>query len=383
MAPAELNTGTSDGTDRSSATMTSGSTGQDRLRREITLYSLRGALAAALLGAITAFALNLNRSYVPMVGDRRAFGTVAVLLSSAFTLVAAGISFAVGMRYRNERVTADRRHDWRLSVAPVALGVAVETLFLIGVGIILANATFKDLALINVIASSIVGAVCAVTVYRTVGQFLLTNERTILQVVVVLLLFGLVLAATQEQNTRWWEESFSYLGTADSNTQLFFNISFVLSGLLLVVWQQFFMEKITILVDHNVVRTRIHNLIKLALILIGVLVTVIGILHWGESPLITTIHDLSAYGAGTIITLGMLTVYWLIPRLSREFYVTSVLLAVLGMAAVGMLFLGIFNTVGVELVYFTIAGGWLILLTNDTEMLINNIEPNGIRANAI
>ena len=376
MAPAELNTGTSDGTDRSSATMTSGSTGQDRLRREITLYSLRGALAAALSGAITAFALNLNRSYVPMVGDRRAFGTVAVLLSSAFTLVAAGISFAVGMRYRNERVTADRRHDWRLSVVPVALGVAVETLFLIGVGIILANATFKDLALINVIASSIVGAVCAVTVYRTVGQFLLTNERTILQVAVVLLLFGLVLAATQEQNTRWWEESFSYLGTADSNTQLFFNISFVLSGLLLVVWQQFFMEKITILVDHNVVRTRIHNLIKLALILIGVLVAVIGILHWGESPLITTIHDLSAYGAGTIITLGMLTVYWLIPRLSREFYATSVLLAVLGMAAVGMLFLGIFNTVGVELVYFTIAGGWLILLTNDTEMLINNIEPD-------
>ena len=46
------------------------------------------------------------------------------------------------------------------------------------------------------------------------------------------------------------------------------------------------------------------------------------------------------------------------------------------MAAVGMLFLGIFNTVGVELVYFTIAGGWLILLTNDTEMLINNIEPD-------
>ena len=300
--------------------MTSGSTGQDRLRREITLYSLHGALAAALFGAITAFALNLNRSYVPMVGDWRAFGTVAVLLSSAFTLVAAGISFAVGMRYRNERVTADRRHDWRLSVVPVALGVAVETLFLIGVGIILANATFKDLALINVIASSIVGAVCAVTVYRTVGQFLLTNERTILQVAVVLLLFGLVLAATQEQNTRWWEESFSYLGTANSNTQLFFNISFVLSGLLLVVWQQFFVEKITILVDHNVVRTRIHNLIKLALILIGVLVAVIGILHWGESPLITTIHDLSAYGAGTIITLGMLTVYWLIPRLSREFY---------------------------------------------------------------
>ena len=338
-------------------------------------YALRGALAAALAGALLSFTLNWGRSPVPLVGDWRAFGILAALLGALSATVAAAVAYIVGMRFRNTQMPPNRRHNYWLSLAPVALGTGVQILLAAGVGIVFASVIFKELALINGIASVIVGAICAVIVFSVMGRFLLANERSVLLTLALLLVLGIVVAAANEQNPKWWEESFSYLGTAASNTNLLFNISFVLTGLLIVVWQQFYLENITTLVERGIVKPRVHTIFRYGLIVVGLFVMLIGILHWGASPLISAVHDISAYTAGGLITLAMLAIRWLIPRMSNEFYVATYALAAVMIGAVLMLFFGLFNTVGVELVYFTTAGAWFVLLMESTEMLVAATAP--------
>ena len=338
-------------------------------------YALRGALAAALLGTVLSFILNWGRTPVPLVGDWMAFGILAVILGAVFASVAAAYSYVIGLRFRNTQMPPNRRHNYWISVAPVALGIGMQIFLAAGIGIIFANVVFKELALINGIASPIVGAICAVIVFNVMGRFLLVNERSVLLTLALLLFLGIVVAAANEQNPKWWEESFSYLGTAESNTNLFFNISFVLTGLLIVVWQQFYLENITILVERTIVRPRAHTILKYGIIVVGIFVTLIGILHWGDGPVTTTVHDLSAYTAGGLITLAMLAIRWLIPKMSNEFYVATYVMAAVMIGAVLMLLFGIFNTVGVEFVYFTTAGAWFVLLLESTEMLVAATAP--------
>ncbi|MCB0042648.1 MAG: hypothetical protein KDE23_23340, partial [Caldilinea sp.] len=66
---------------------------------------------------------------------------------------------------------------------------------------------------------------------------------------------------------------------------------------------------------------------------------------------------------------------WLIPRMPNELYVATYVLAAVMIGAVIMLFFGLFNTVGVELVYFTTAGAWFVLLMESTEMLVAATAP--------
>ncbi len=338
-------------------------------------FALRGALAAALVGTVLSLILNWGRTPVPLVGDWTAFGILAVILGAVFATVAAAYSYVIGLRFRNTQMPPNRRHNYWISVAPVALGTGMQIFLAAGIGIIFASVVFKELALINGIASPIVGAICAVIVFTVMGRFLLVTERSVLLTLALLLFLGIVVAAANEQNPKWWEESFSYLGTAESNTNLFFNISFVLTGLLIVVWQQFYLENITILVERTIVRPRAHTIFKYGIIVVGIFVTLIGILHWGAGPVITTVHDLSAYTAGGLITLAMLAIRWLIPKMSNEFYVATYVMAAVMIGAVLMLLFGIFNTVGVEFVYFTTAGAWFVLLMESTEMLVATTAP--------
>ncbi|MBK8051082.1 MAG: hypothetical protein IPK16_30675 [Anaerolineales bacterium] len=116
-----------------------------------------------------------------------------------------------------------------------------------------------------------------IVAYHIINNLMQVDVNDVLRVFLVILIGGLFFSAVKVQNPLWWEKSFSYLGTHFSDDRTVFNATIIISGILLIILQQYFMEDFYILRDHGRLTSRQTNVVRGSLIALGVLMMFVGI----------------------------------------------------------------------------------------------------------
>src|SRR5690606_25157603 len=102
-------------------------------------------------------------------------------------------------------------------------------------------------------------------------------------------------AAAGIEDPNWWQQSFSYLGTLDSNARRLFNYTLVFAGILMLVWLPFFRSDFGLLVKHGLAPETSRKRLPLAFTVLAVAIALVGAFPWGDSTFSSIMHNLAAY----------------------------------------------------------------------------------------
>jgi hypothetical protein len=106
-------------------------------------------------------------------------------------------------------------------------------------------------------------------------------------------------------------------------------------------------------------------------------IALVGIFKTQSTPFASIVHNLAAYSLAGVFGLLMLGLKWLIPGASREVRtLTWILLVALAATLVGAA-MGYFNTVGLEVIAFSLGILWLQSLVRNVASTAQEIEPAG------
>ena len=342
--------------------------------------TLRFAGPAALMGGLGAWLLNQGRDPIPFADDVFGFGVLIFFFTILTAFVCASAGFILGVRFRNSLVPEDLRRSWIWSVLPLAFAYAVVVGLFAAIGLQFAGMVFPELALQSVYAIVLVALVCGAVAHSVANQSMQVRVRNVLDLFVITLLCGVAISAITANNAMWWEKSFSFLGESESRSRIIFNTTLIVSGILLIILQQFFMDDFIYLRHLGLLTARKVRWGRAGLIALGIVMAMIGIVPFGINGLLNTVHDLCAYSIAGILLAFMLTTRRMFPGLTPEFYAITWLTVVLLVAAVVLHLLGSINTVGVELLAFAIGGSWFILFIKNVELFVEHIYPQAATA---
>ncbi len=338
--------------------------------------ALRFAGPIALGASVLAWMLNWGRNPIPFVGDLRGFGVLIFFFGIVIAFGVAAVAFVMGVRFRNRLVEADLRRSWGLPVIPLALAYAIVTMILVALVLQFIDAAFRDLALQPFYAALVVSLLCGAVAYYVANRAMQISVRSLLNVFVIILFAGVTFSAVNVNDPRWWEESFSFLGTAQSNARSVFNATLMMAGILFMILQQFFMDDFIELRNNGMISQRITRWIRGSLIALGLLMAMVGLVPFGNGGAWDTIHSVSAYGLAGILLVYMVLVRRAFPYFSPEFYAMTWFMVAVMVGAVVLHLFGSINVVGVELISFAVGGTWFMLFVKNVEMLAKQSNDN-------
>lgn len=338
--------------------------------------ALRFAGPIALGASVLAWMLNWGRNPIPFVGDLRGFGVLIFFFGIVIAFGVAAVAFVMGVRFRNRLVEADLRRSWGLPVIPLALAYAIVTMILVALVLQFIDAAFRDLALQPFYAALVVSLLCGAVAYYVANRAMQISVRSLLNVFVIILFAGVTFSAVNVNDPRWWEESFSFLGTAQSNARSVFNATLMMAGIFFMILQQFFMDDFIELRNNGMISQRITRWIRGSLIALGLLMTMVGLVPFGNGGAWDTIHSVSAYGLAGILLVYMVLVRRAFPYFSPEFYAMTWFMVAVMVGAVVLHLFGSINVVGVELISFAVGGTWFMLFVKNVEMLAKQSNDN-------
>jgi len=192
---------------------------------------------------------------------------------------------------------------------------------------------------------------------------LLTNILTFV------IIGGVIGAMITNRENRWWQHNFSFLGTNEATNQWQFNLTLVLSAVLMIA-----------LIDYLFVNLQKRYpgrklfVLRWILILIAINLGGVGMFPYKKDTLSAVIHNHVAANLVYLVILLIITLPWLLPKITREFIVTSFIVMGLLMLAV-FLFMGVhyLSLTAFEFLAFLIAFVWLLMFFQFLQSLV--LEP--------
>jgi hypothetical membrane protein len=189
---------------------------------------------------------------------------------------------------------------------------------------------------------------------------LLTNILTFV------IIGGVVGAMVTNRENQWWQHNFSFLGTSEATNRWQFNLTLVLSAILMIA-----------LIDYIFVNLQERypgmklQILRWLLILIAVNLGGVGMFPYKEGSLSAVIHNHVAANLVYLVILLIVTLPWLLPRITREFKITSFIVMGLLVLCV-FLFMGVhyLSLTAFEFLAFLVAFVWLLMFFQFLQFLV-------------
>ncbi|GAW98693.1 DUF998 domain-containing protein [Secundilactobacillus mixtipabuli] len=334
---------------------------------EMSLFqqiSLWWYLAPAVISAL---AFNLffamkNKNQIPLSGNT-SLGTTVILGG----VVIGTLLFAVFFirERRNQTNTFSANIYWRnfpvviLSFA-VILGLALLGVFWL-LGTIFTGATFDRLTstIIFFIFESMIN-------YLMIYAAFSISSRTLVQLFTLVIISGAVIAMATNSTHRWWQYNLSFLGTDLASNSWQFNITLMFSALILIALVDY------IFVSLNAIYPRSPRLLILRVLLTAMAVDLGAVGFFPNNAASHVIHDrLASFLVYFIIAL-IVGIRWLLPKIPSAFLQMSYAVGlILVVAEVLFKVVGYLSLTAYEIIGFTLAFGWVILLLQFLQELID------------
>jgi hypothetical protein len=278
--------------------------------------------------------------------------------------------------YRNEMLPERLHTKYGWLVVPITLAVTLL------VGLVSAGTfeiftrSFEGVELSRLSAALRLGALIGTFSYLIVSWIARMRGSNLIYIAIFYLFATLLVAGATNENAAWYEGSFSYLGMTESSSTMIFNLGLPFTGLLIVIWSLFFTDYLDVLLAEGILTERSRNIIRWAIILAGILLSMVGIVRFGIGLIGNIIHDLSATGMGVMLGVLMLFIPRFIKEFPREFYIYSYTMVAMLVLAVILFIMGVYSLTGIELSAFSMSAFWLIIFYRNVVQLVEQVRPD-------
>lgn len=254
----------------------------------------------------------------------------------------------------------------------LAIAYTIIAIVLTAVAIFAIGEAFKGVTMPTVSASMVVGIFAALTVYGILTTSVHLQSGDIVNALTLFIAGGVFTSMATAQNPYWWQINFSSLGTTGTVSAYAFNVTLVLSGLLLLCLTDHLLNDLHVIIRGKKRATAAKTqIIKLLFIFISLCLAGVGLFPWDIHPLL---HTSSAY----LLVVGFATMIiglrWLLPNLSKSFFANSyTILAVLFISFGLWQPLHYFNQTAFELIAFSLTFIWLVLFLRTITLMRESV----------
>ncbi|GAX00796.1 hypothetical protein [Secundilactobacillus silagei] len=334
---------------------------------EMSLFqriSLWWYLAPAIISAIVfnVFFATKNQNQIPLSGNT-SLGTTVILGGVVIGTLMFAIFFI--RERRNQTNTFSANIYWRnfpvviLSFA-VILGLALLGVFWL-LGTIFAGATFDRLTstIIFFIFESMIN-------YLMIYAAFSISSRTLVRLFTLVIVSGAVIAMATNGTRKWWQYNLSFLGTHLANNSWQFNITLMFSALIMVALIDYIFVSLNAIYPHSI------RLLTLRILLTAMSIDLGAVGFFPNNAASHDIHDRLASFLVYFIIILIVGIRWLLPRIPSAFLQMSYSVgAILVTAEVLFKFVGYLSLTAYEIIGFTLAFGWVVLLLQFLQELVD------------
>ncbi|WP_086350831.1 DUF998 domain-containing protein [Candidatus Enterococcus clewellii] len=342
---------------------------KDKGAMEGQTISLRGFLLPTIIATIIFFLFFYLKeyTYVPLVG-RPSIGelvnTVGVL-TGIITLIVTFIGVKKG------RTSSQAKNlYWRNFPALVIsflIILLLGSLFLFR----LLGYMFPGISFDLFTATLFFFVIMTVINYLMIYMVLELSPMLLTNILTIVIVGGALGAMLTNREKQWWQHNFSFLGTVEATSRWQFNLTLILSAVLMIA-----------LIDYLFVNLKQKysgiklTILRWLLILVALNLGGVGAFPYQDDSIYGVIHNQVAANLVYLIIILIIGMHWLLPKVTKEFQVTSyVIMGLLVLTVV--LFQGVhyFSLTAFELVSFLIAFVWLLLLFQYLQkLMLENTE---------
>ncbi|WP_313354877.1 hypothetical protein [Microbacterium sp.] len=331
----------------------------DAESRAIVVAGL-GALTG-LIGGLIVFAGRL----VGLAEGALPVGSFAALVAGIVGIPVFAITYVRADRRRGVEAGVPRRSRLRRAIDVVGLTLTAcgMVMLLIATLFSIAQLAFRYLE-IDAFAAAVLtaGAVAA----STYALSLLASDITTQRVATLLAMFlaaGTLSSMLSAEDELWWQNNFSALGMRQVSGSYAFNVTVILSGLVLITLSGYLTRDLRVRSLSYAVPARGVGIVRSLLIVVGVAFMGVGAVPVDVSQLL---HNIFSIGLIIAFVALIAACPALIAGLPRAFVAASAVF-VAGMALIVVLWVpfGYYNLTAVELLAVVVVFTWLVLFTRN------------------
>lgn len=333
---------------------------QQLFQNRVLLWPVLTALVVSL--GFYIFLRFQNIHTVKLVGNYSLATMIILLGVSMGTLLFAG--FFIRDR-KNPHTHFSQNIYWRnfpvivLSFALILGLVLTGSMWLLGV-------LFKGASFGRVTASLILFAFGVVTNAVMIYFALVVDAGVLSTVLILVIISGVVIAMAVNNQKYWWQHNLSFLGTNGAASGWQFNATLIFSALLMIALIDYLFVRL-----HEVFpKSRQLLVLRTLLTLTALDLGMVGVFPNNANS--HELHDQVAVFLVYFIIALIVGVRWLLPDITKDFlYLSDGVGVALVVAALLFQVFGYFSLTAFEMMAFVLAFGWLLMLLDRIEALID------------
>jgi len=333
---------------------------QQLFQNRVLLWPVLTALVVSL--AFYIFLRIQSIHTVKLVGNYSLATMIILLGVSMGTLLFAG--FFIRDR-KNPHTHFSQNIYWRnfpvivLSFALILGLVLTGSMWLLGV-------LFKGASFGRVTASLILFAFGVVTNAVMIYFALVVDAGVLSTVLILVIISGVVIAMAVNNQKYWWQHNLSFLGTNGAASGWQFNATLIFSALLMIALIDYLFVRL-----HEVFpKSRQLLVLRTLLTLTALDLGMVGVFPNNANS--HELHDQVAVLLVYFIIALIVGVRWLLPDITKDFlYLSDGVGVALVVAALLFQVFGYFSLTAFEMMAFVLAFGWLLMLLDRIEALID------------
>lgn len=251
---------------------------------------------------------------------------------------------------------------WR-NIPTIVIACGLILVFSFSAAFWLLGRLFMDASFDIYTSSVMLFVILAIVNYVMINLAMTLTTSVITNLLTIMIIGGMLFSMLTNSSRDWWKHNFSFLGTAENSANFQFNVTLIFSGLLMLT-----------LVDYLFVnlqkRFRGKRILILRWLLYALSACVASIGLFPNDPQFHVLHDRISMWLVYIILILIVTVKWLLPRVTRQFLIVSYVLgAMMGAEYIIFKLTDYLSLTAFELLEFGLAFSWLLLLLQNIENL--------------
>ncbi len=302
-----------------------------------------GAVFVALIAFIAGRTLlrtgTPNRDHAPLIDDLRA-----------------------GLHVHNRLDVPGARLHWFDNAALALAHAFIALLGWIGLADLLER-SFIGAVVFTLPAAVLAGVALAVTTYIVFLSAVNLTPMLLSLVLALFLVVGGLASMLSSSDPHWWKKNLSALGMTDDVSAFAFNVTLIIAGVIVTTIAHYATATIPV---HTPAEVRGRNRVRIALIVIGVCLTCVGIFPFDR---FAVLHNTVATGMVVIFAAMVVGVRWLIPAMPRVFILLGYVFVGVIVVLTVFFAIGYYNLTAVELVAAVLIFSWIIVFLRNTSAM--------------
>lgn len=329
---------------------------------------LRWFLLPSLAISLVFFLLTLYEkiSQVSLTGS---FSIASMVITLGLFSGVCVFSFFFVKNKRQENHTPAKNIYWR-NFATILASLAIILAFVLSGFFWLIGMLFKD-ASFDIVTATFIFFLFATVINYLMIYFAATISSTmIITLLVSVILGGLLFSMLTNADHLWWQHNFSFLGTQEAVNSWQFNITLMISALLMIA----LIDYLFVALQKSMPKSKKLIILRILLTVTAITLGAVGFFP-NDGGRLHIIHTEAASWLVYLVIILIFSVRWLLPNVTREFLFISY-----GIGATlficNLLFANVhyLSLTAFELIAFILAFSWIILLLQHLQKLTERDE---------